>query len=152
MAQRIAVFLLVLATLVAAASYGATLIAGAAPPWAPWGLALSIGVATVGMFLLGAMRNGRVAWPMVAGFIFAFVAVTGSFWLALGMPAMEGAGGPLVLGMPQRTAIVLLGAGLLPTFVLPVLFAATFRHGVLSEEDIARVVAARDALQQRGHV
>lgn len=152
MAQRIAVFLLMVATVVAAASYGATLIIGAAPAWAPWGLAFSIGVATVGLFLLGAMRNGQVAWPIVAGFIFTFVAVTGSFWLALGMPAMEGAGGPLMLGMPRRTAIVLIGAGLLPTFVLPLLFAVTFRHGILSEEDIARVIAARDEAAQRGHI
>lgn len=145
MAHRSAVLLLVIATLLAAAGYGATLMAGAPPAWAPWTLSLSIGLATTGFFLLGAIRRGRIAPLLVLAFVLVLVVVTGSFWLALGLPADEGAGGALLLGLPRRTAIVLIGVGLLPMGVLPLLYAWSFDAGILSDDDVARIRAVRDA-------
>lgn len=144
MAQRSAVLLIVLATLLAAASYGATLLSGAPPVWAPWALALSIGLATTGFFIAGAIRRGRIAPVLVLTFVVVLIVVTGSFWIALGLPAHEGAGGPLLLGLPLRTAIVLIGVGLLPMGVLPLIYAWSFDHGILSEEDVARIRVVRD--------
>lgn len=78
-----------------------------------------------------------------------------AFALALGLP--EGTGGgalgePLLLGLPRRAAVVVYGVGLLPVFVLPVVYALTFDAQTLRAEDLERVralAAANAAVQAR---
>lgn len=150
MAIRIALFLIISAVVAIAAAYGATLWLGTAPTFAPFALAYGIAAAMTGMFVLGAMRSGTLAPALRVTFALVFVVVTGSFWLALGMPAAEGAGGALLFGLPQRTAIVLYGVGVVPMFVLPLVYALSFDRGILSEEDIARVRAAHQRMRDEG--
>lgn len=150
MAIRTALFLILSAVVAIGGAYGATLALGAAPAFAAYALAYGIGASTTGMFILGAVRAGRLAPSLVVAFTIVFVVVIGAFWLALGMPAAEGAGGPLLLGLPRRTAIVLYGVGLVPMFLLPVAYALSFDKGILSEDDIARVRAAHQRMQEEG--
>lgn len=141
---RLALIVLACAVAAIAAAYGATLWFGAAPAFAPWALALGIGASMAAMCALGASRGGVLPAPLVLAFAFVFVVVSGSFVLALALPAAEGTGGPLLLGLPRRTAIVLYGVGALPMFLLPLLYAWTFDRGTLTDEDIERVRRARD--------
>jgi hypothetical protein len=66
------------------------------------------------------------------------------------MPADEGVGGELLLGLPRRTAIVLYGVGLIPMFLLPIAYALSFDKGILSAEDVARVRAEHQRLRADG--
>ncbi|MEO6447309.1 MAG: hypothetical protein ABIZ91_03360 [Gemmatimonadaceae bacterium] len=142
---RAALVVFVTAVMAIGAAYGATLWLGAAPAFAPWALAYGSGAAMAAVFALGATRAGKLSATLVVAFVLVFVVVSGSFALALGLPAAEGAGGPMLLGLPRRTAIVLYGVGVLPMFLLPLLYAFTFDRGILTEADIARVRAARRA-------
>lgn len=141
-AVRLGIAALLLATLAVAVSYGAVLMPGETPAWAPWPMAIAVPVAIVATMVLGAARHGRVervlAWPfaLVGGLLLA------GFALALGLPADEGPGSPLVMGLPLRAAIVLYGIGLLPIVILPVAYALTFEALTLRPEDLERVRAA----------
>lgn len=148
---RIALSLIIAAVVAIAAAYGVTLVQGAMPAFAPWALAFGIGASMTGMCVLGAARSGKLSPVLLISFGLLFVVVTGSFWLALGLPAAEGAGGPLLLGLPRRTAIVLYGVGAVPMFLLPLLYALTFDSSTLTEADIARVKAARRPDAGEGH-
>ena len=77
-------------------------------------------------------------WPI----LLVFVLVGGGFLLALLLPP-DTVNGPYWLGLPRRAAVVLYGVGLLPLFVLPLAYAFTFDALTLSDEDLARVRAAR---------
>ena len=50
----------------------------------------------------------------------------GAFGAALALPATEGPGATLLLGLPVRAALVLYGAGALPLVVLPLVYAWAF--------------------------
>lgn len=150
MAIRTALFLIISAVVAIGAAYGATLALGAAPAFAAYALAYGIAASTTGMFILGAVRSGRLAPALIVAFTIVFVTVIGAFWLALLMPAAEGAGGPLLFGLPRRTAIVLYGVGLIPMFLLPLAYALSFDRGILSEDDIARVRAAHQRMRDEG--
>jgi hypothetical protein len=65
------------------------------------------------------------------------------------MPPQEGAGGPLLLGLPLRTAIVLYGVGVVPIAILPLAYALTFDSSTLSEADLVRVRAANADMRTR---
>lgn len=151
MATRIALLLIVSAILAIGAAYAGTLWSAAAPAFAPFALAYGIAASMTGMFVLGAARKGRLAPGLWAAFGVVFVVVCGSFWLALGMPAAEGAGGALLLGLPRRTAIVLYGVGVLPMILLPLVYALSFDQGILSDDDVKRVREAHQRLRaERG--
>lgn len=145
MPTRIALWLIVSSVAAIGAAYAAALAQGGTSAVAPWALAYGIAGSMTGMCILGAARRGTLSSGLWAAFAAMFVMVLGSFWLALGMPANEGAGGPLLLGLPRRTAIVLYGVGALPMFLLPLVYAWTFESSTLSEEDIRRVQAAAKA-------
>jgi hypothetical protein len=68
-----------------------------------------------------------------------FILLTAGFCLPLALPATEAKGATLLLGLPVRAAIVIYGIGLLPIFILPVVYATTFETQTLSDEDIAKV-------------
>ncbi|HVT05402.1 MAG TPA: hypothetical protein VHL58_18725, partial [Thermoanaerobaculia bacterium] len=109
------------------------------PVWAPWLLALGIPSALGGVMVLGAARErggvGRLAIP----FAFVIMTLILGFCLALGLPANEGPGSTLLLGLPLRAAIVIYGIGVMPIIVLPVAYALTFETQTLNSEDVERV-------------
>ena len=133
--------LLVLSCGLVAVSYLATLldIAGA---WAPWTLAIGANGVTMSLMALGAVRRDTLPSSLAWVFGALFVLCTGCFLAALALPAAEGANGPLLLGLPVRTAIVLYGVGVVPIFILPFAYALTFDASTLSEADLERVRAA----------
>jgi hypothetical protein len=111
-----------------AIAYGATIVSGSAPAWAPWLVAFGGSATSVGLFVIGAASRGTVSsavgWMLVALFLVLF----GSFGAALALPATEGPGGQTVMGLPLRLAIVFYGVGFLPLLGLPVAFALTFER------------------------
>lgn len=137
--RRAARFTLVFALCAIAVGYAAAFLPGGAPSWAPWLLALGIPAALVAIMVLGAARGDRGIGALKLPFLFVFVILALGFCLALGLPANEGGGASLLLGLPLRAAIVIYGIGLLPIVVLPVAYALTFETQTLNEADIARV-------------
>jgi phosphatidylglycerophosphate synthase len=131
---------LVAATVLIAAAYASAFLPGGAPPWAPWLMIFGTAGVLVSMMALGASRRGTRLGPLRWVFALVFVLVTGSFALALLLPPEE-PGDPLVLGLPMRAAVVLLGVGLLPLFLVPVAYAVTFDRVTLSEAELARIRA-----------
>ena len=145
--KKLALYVLFASIAAISGVYLRVLIAGHAPPWASWVLALSTALSMLATMILGAARRGRrngglggLALPLFV----TFVLIAGAFALALALPA---AGEPLVLGLPRRAAIVLYGIGLLPLLVLPVAYALTFDAMTLSEDDLDRVRRAAAAAQ-----
>ena len=130
------------------AIFGAYLLAflpGGAPSWAAWGMALGAPGALASIMLVGASRDGRIRPVAAVAIALTFVVLAGAFGLALALPPAEGAGGPLMLGLPVRTAIVLYGVGITPLFFLPLAYAAAFDADTLTEADLHRVRAAASA-------
>jgi len=98
------------------------------------------------LMALGALRHGRIAPALRWTFVGMFVLCSAGFGAALALPAAEGAGGPLVLGLPLRSAIVIYAVGLAPLLVLPLVWARTFETSTLSDEDLRRVREAHRAM------
>ncbi len=108
----------------------------------PWVMAVAVPACMFATMVLGAVRAGRGIGLLAVPFVVVFVLVSGGFLLALWLPA-ETADTPLWLGLPRRAAVILFGVGLLPLFMLPVVYAFTFDALTLTDDDIARVRAAR---------
>jgi hypothetical protein len=148
MERRLSLACLVAGTLMIAAAYASAFLPGGAPTWAAWLFALGTPLTFVASMALGASGPrglGRLRWV----FLLVFVILAGGFGAVLAMPAVDPADPTLFLGLPPRTAIILLGVGLLPLLVLPLAYALTFDQTTLSEDDLARVreaaLAARAA-------
>lgn len=139
--------LFVLAILLVLAAYASAFLPGGAPAWAAWAMAVGTTVAMLALIALGASRGGRAPRPLLVALLLVALLVLGAFAAALLLPP-EGTGTPLLLGLPRRAAIVIWGAGLLPMFVLPVVYALTFDRLTLAPEDLERV--RRDAVAARG--
>ena len=107
--------------------------------WAPWTLAIGANGVTMSLMALGAVRRDTLPRSLVWVFGGLFVLCAGCFLVALALPADEGANGPLLLGLPLRTAIVLYGVGVVPIFILPFAYALTFDGSTLSDADLERV-------------
>jgi hypothetical protein len=153
MIRRLALSLIIGGTLAIAAAYLAALVRPALPAWAPWAIALGAAAVPAGLFVLGAAKRGRLSSALLVVFALVFIIVAGCFGLALALPAREGAGGPLLLGLPLRTAIVLYGVGFLPLVLLPVAYALSFDSTVLREDDLERLreaVRAKAVGRQNG--
>jgi hypothetical protein len=137
-ATRVAIVLLVTATIAIAVAYASAFAAGGPPAWAAWLLATAIPLALVGVMVLGAARAGVLPVRLALAFALVGAMLAGGFLLALLLPD-TGAGEPLLLGLPRRAAMIVYGVGLLPVFVLPAAYAATFEAQTLREEDLERV-------------
>ncbi|MCE2899914.1 MAG: hypothetical protein ACK6DP_18135 [Gemmatimonas sp.] len=148
--RRRAFTAIVLGTLGIALAYVSAFLAPPLSRWGPWVMAVALPACMVGTMSFGATRRGRslgvLAWPI--GLV--CVLVTGGFLLALLLPA-DLVEGPYWLGLPRRAAVILYGVGILPLFVLPVAYALTFDALTLSDDDIARVRAARLGDGPPGH-
>jgi hypothetical protein len=108
----------------------------------PWLMAIMVPLVMFATMILGAVRETRTLGRLTLPFLLVFVLVAGGFVVALLLP-VEGADAALFLGLPARAAVILYGVGLLPLFMLPMVYALTFDTLTLTDEDIARVRAAR---------
>ncbi len=136
--KRLLLRLLVLSVLLVAMPYAAA-FAGLAPEWTLYALAIGVNGVIVSLMALGAVRRDRLPRSLVWTFAGLFVLCAGAFVVALALPANEGVGGPLLLGLPLRTAIVLYGIGVVPIAILPFAYALTFESSTLSDDDLVRV-------------
>lgn len=126
--------------LTVAAGYLAVLLA-AAHTFGAWALALGASAVLSGMLALAAARPGGTPRALRATVRLTFVATFGGLAYALGVPA-PAPDGPLLLGLPRVTAVMLLVTGLIPLVVLPVAYALSFDRDVLTAEDIERAKTA----------
>jgi hypothetical protein len=131
--------LLVLSVALVALAYAGVFLPGDTPAWAPWLLAIGSNGVIMTLMALGAMRRDSLPRSLGWTFVGLFALCAGAFVIALALPAREGAGGPLLLGLPLRTAIVLYGIGVVPIAVLPLAYALTFESSTLSDGDLQRV-------------
>lgn len=138
MTRRAALAGIVLATLLITAAYGSAFLPGGAPAWAPWALAMGTALVLVAAMVLGAARADRGVGRLAVPFAAVFAILAGGFAYALVLPP-PAAGDALFLGLPAGAAVVLLGIGLVPLFILPVAYALTFEEMTLSEADLARI-------------
>ena len=130
------------AALLIAAGYGGAFLPGGAPAWAAWVMIIGIATLLVALMLLGALRSGDSARPLLLPLLAVYLILLGGFGAALVFPP-EPANGNLWLGLPRRAALVLFGIGLLPVMILPVAYARTFDSLTLRPEDLERIRAAR---------
>jgi hypothetical protein len=131
------------AGLLIAAGYGGAFLPGGAPAWAAWTMIIGIATLLVALMLLGALRGGDAARPLLLPLLAVYLILLGGFGAVLAFPP-EAANGNLWLGLPRRAALVLYGVGLLPVLILPVAYARTFDSLTLRPEDLERIRAARD--------
>jgi hypothetical protein len=110
---------------------------------APWGLALGAACVLAAMLWLGARRAGRLPRTLGVALTIAGVATASGFAWALLAPA-PAAGGPLLLGLPRVTAVMLLLAGAVPLIVLPLAYALAFDREVLDDDTLRRARKLRD--------
>lgn len=142
---------LVIAILAIAIGYASAFRTGGAPAWAPWLLALGIPAALGAIMVLGAARGSKGIGALKIPILLVFVMLGSGFCLALALPSSEAASSTLFLGLPLRAAIIVYGTGLLPTLILPIVYALTFETQTLSEGDIAKVRELGDAFRARGN-
>ena len=138
--------LLIASCVLIAAGYLSAFLVTPTPVVAPWLLAIGANGVIMSLMAMGAVSHGTLPRSLAITFIGLFVLCAGAFVIALAMPANEGAGGPLLLGLPLRTAIVLYSVGVLPIVVLPFAYALTFDAGALGEDDLRRVREAYAAV------
>ena len=144
--KRVLIRLLVVSCSLVALSYVAV-FAGARGGWAPWTLAIGANGVIMSLMAIGAVRRDTLPRSLVWTFGGMFLFCAGCFIAALALPPAEGANGPLLFGLPLRTAIVLYGIGVVPIFILPFAYALTFESSTLSEGDLNRVRAASAAVR-----
>jgi hypothetical protein len=135
-----AIWLLLVGLLLVSAAYvlafvGSTVIA-------PWGLALGAACILAAMLWLGARRAGRLPRLLGVALALAALATAGGFaWALLAPP--PAADGPLLLGLPRATALMLLVSGAVPLVVLPLTYALAFDRDVLDDDALRRVREGR---------
>lgn len=147
MARRNALLALLAGTLAIAAAYASAFLPGDPPGWAAWVLAFGSALVMVSAAAMGAAREDRGLGRLVLPLALTFAVVAGGFAVVLAMPGVDPANPALFLGLPPRTAVVLLGIGLLPLLVLPLSYALTFEEMTLNEGDLERVREAARAWQ-----
>ena len=145
--KRLLVRLLVLSCCLVAAAYAAAFLSTSVPLWASVSLSVGANGIIMTLMAIGAVRHDTMPRSLVWTFIGLFVLCASAFVAALLVPAREGIGGPLLLGLPLRTAIVLYSVGVVPIAVLPFAYALTFESSTLSDDDLERVRAANASMR-----
>ncbi|MEO8623359.1 MAG: hypothetical protein ABI625_19940 [bacterium] len=131
-----------------AIAYVAMFVSATPPAWAPVSLAIGANGVIMTLMAIGAVRHDTMPRSLVWTFVGLFVLCAGAFVVALLLPAREGLGGPLLLGLPLRSAILLYGVGVVPIAILPFAYALTFESSTLSEDDLVRVRAAHASMRE----
>ena len=121
--SRAPILVLVLGLALVAGAYALSFAGGG--PLAPWSLALGATLVLAAMLWLGGLRRGKMPRALAAATVISALATFGGFAYALVAPAPV-VDGPLLLGLPRVTAILLLCVGALPMVVMPLLYAAAF--------------------------
>lgn len=147
--KRLLIRLLATSCGLVGASYAALFVCVTPPAWAPIALAVGANGVIMTLMAIGAVRHDTMPRSLVWTFVGLFVLCAGAFVVALLLPAQEGGGGPLLLGLPLRSAIVLYGVGVVPIAILPLAYALTFESSTLSDADLVRVRAASASMQER---
>lgn len=138
---------LVTAVGVAGVAYGAVLLPGPTPEWAPWFLAGGAVVSLLSLMALGAARDRRLG-ALLPVFLLAALVVGGGFAALLLLPPADPESPTIVLGLPLRAAVLLYGVGLLPTILVPLAYALSFEQ-TLTDDDLERIREARKARERR---
>ena len=124
-------FSIAVLTLGAFTVLGAYALSFAGPsPLAPWLLAGGATLVLTGLGLLGAGEHA----PRLSAAVLVCCALTfAGFATALLLKPHE-VGGALLFGLPRATSLMLLLTGAVPLVLLPIAYAALFKHEVLSDE------------------
>ena len=143
-------FIVVLGTALIGLAYAFAFLPGGTRAASAWLMLVGMSLVLVGLMILGARRTGarlgRLRW--VFGFVVTLLLVC--FGGALLMTASEGPGSFLILGLPPRAALVLIGVGIVPALVLPVAYALTFDEQTLRPADLDAIRRAAGATRERG--
>lgn len=131
---------MVAATGLIAAGYGSAFFGPRATHVGAWILAVGLAALMPATMALGAPRTGRRARVVHIALWCTFVVLLASFGAALALPPDDPTA-PLVLGFPLRAAIVLYGAGVVPLFALPLVYAWTFDDGAATDAAHGELVA-----------
>ena len=109
-----------------------------APKWGIWSMILGSALTMAAATAMGAGNSKvpRRSTILVSLFLFAVIGI--GFGAPLFLPD-ESAGSVLIFGLPLRAAIEIYGVGLLPLFVLPLVFANHFRSDGLDETSLAEL-------------
>ncbi len=147
-----AIKLLALSVLLIAAGY-TTAFFPAVQQAGAWIMAMGVVLNAVAALGLGALRGGGHSAGSRSRALVVTLAGTGAvlaagFSIALSQGEISAAT-PLLGGLPRPTALLLIIVGLIPLFVLPLIYAFTFRTHVLTDADLARVMAAAKVSQHK---
>ena len=145
--RRAAAAVLVLGLVAAGAAYASAFLPGETPAWAgPLLTASAVLVMTATAVVAVARTGSAVLVAAISGGGAALAIAMLALWTIL--PA-DPAAPRIVLGLPPAAAYLLYGIGLLPAFVVPLVYALTFDRATLSERDLERL---REGLADgRGH-
>lgn len=142
--------IVVLGTVLIGLAYGSAFLPAGASAVSAWLMLVGMSLVLVGLMILGARRTGsrlgRLRW--VFGFLVTLLLVC--FGGALLVAPSEGPGSLLILGLPPRAALVLIGVGVVPALVLPVVYALTFDEQTLRPGDLDAIRRAAGAGRERG--
>lgn len=131
-----------------ALAYALAFLPGDTPTAASWSMMIGTALSLTAMMALGAYRPGingaRIGWLSA----FLLVVLVGGFGAGLLLPA-EDVKSPLILGLPRRAAVLLLGIGLLPILVLPFAYARDFADRGLDTASLERLRAEARRLQDK---
>lgn len=128
MSERFSISLLSVGALLVALSYTLTFAAEASI--APWFLAVGATLVLTGLGLLGAGERA----PRLAAVVLVACALTFIGFATALVIKPHAVNGPLLLGLPRATTLMLLLTGLVPLVLLPVAYALLFTREVLVDE------------------
>ncbi len=128
MSTRISISLLTLGALVVLGAYALS-FAGSSP-LAPWLLASGATLVLTGLGLLGAGEHA----PRLSAAVLVCCALTFAGFATALLLKPHAVGGPLLLGLPRATSLMLLLTGAVPLVLLPIAYAAVFKREVQSDE------------------
>jgi peptidoglycan/LPS O-acetylase OafA/YrhL len=131
--RRLPLLALVLGLLLVGLAYLATLLSMAARV-APWSMAIGTSTVLGALLALAAHRHGRVQRRLAAAALLVGIAIAIGLAVALVSPAPS-RDGPLLLGLPHTTTLMLLLVGLLPFVALPIVYALAFDREVMGDGD-----------------
>ena len=136
--MRVALLSVAVGALFILVAFGSAWVPGGAPRWGVWCMIAGSALVMSAMMALGALRSGIRKHRAVLLATFLLVVIVVGFGVPLVLPVAT-ADSPLFLGLPLGVAIEIVGVGLLPVLVLPVLFAAEFRAGGLDAAALAEL-------------
>ena len=117
-----------------------------------WLAVVGIAASLSGTLVIGAMRNDRLSRPaLLAAVVLLLVPVIG-FGSAILLPAESAADPNLILGLPRRAALVLLGVGVLPLFILPFAYASDTNNAPLDAEALTALRDEAERLRRSGGI